>query len=122
MKFSVFYILLQGQNSKMDQKKEVDRDRGEVNLGFQVSETDPQDPDWPSFKEKLARFNSRFASVNVDKPDPANEHQKIDDAKDASSPSINSSGHKSAASPSLSMASITSIPSSTGINGTTTVS
>ena len=108
---------MHGQNSKMDPRKEADPDRGEVNLGFQTSETDPQDPDWPSFKEKLARFNSRFASVNVDKPDPANEHQKIDDAKDASLPSINSSGHKSAASPSLSMASITSIPSSSGIHG-----
>lgn len=48
----------------MEAKKEDDEtsgNGGEVNLAYQLSDSDPHDHDqeWPSFKEKLARFNSR---------------------------------------------------------------
>jgi hypothetical protein len=82
---------------------------GEVNAAFKADESDPPEQDWPSFKEKLARFNSRFANAGGVKTAQASEHAA---AKEASPAAERKTGVT--ASPSLSAASIVSLPSSAG--------
>ena len=101
----------------MEKKEpEVSSDSGEVNLAFQVSESDPE---WPSFKEKLARFNSRFTSADNDTTQQAAD-QPTSDAKAASPSTSTSTGQRSiaaeSASANQSMASTPTIPSSPGLS------
>ena len=110
----LFQTKLSQKRLEMEKKEPevTSSESGEFNLAYQVSESDPE---WPSFKEKLARFNSRFASADNYKTQQASDHPSTD-AK-AASPST-SSGLKSSvaelASPNQSMASTPTIPSSPG--------
>ena len=112
----LFQTKLSQKKLEMEKKEPevTSSESGEFNLAYQVSESDPE---WPSFKEKLARFNSRFASADNDKTQQASDHPSSDE-KAASPSTSTSSGLKSSvaelASPNQSMASTPTIPSSPG--------